>query len=256
MEAVHVIDRSFVLLPGVGARTERSFWSQGIENWHQLVGADRIEGVSARRLKELKEFSEKVIDLISSGRGRELGALLPERERWRLLGDWNDWCASMDAEAVRSGGSFIPVVVSLRRGFRGTETFVRGDDLCWRALDERLIGVDFLVTFNGSSFDLPMLESNGFRLTCPVHIDLRRYCPRARLRGGLKEIERQIGIRRPRELEFATSEQVSYLWRLWERHGNRNALDLLIRYNRQDADSLLQIAEHVYDRLAEEAMRA
>lgn len=242
------------MLPGVGVRKERSMWDQGISSWQQLRDSDRIAGVSARRLDEFKEASRKIMEMRIADRAKEIGMLLPSRERWRLLGSWNDSYAALDVEAVRSNGSFVPVVISLRRGCRKPRTFVRGDDLSWRTLKEHLSGVDFLVTFNGSSFDLPLLEDSGFSVGDPLHLDLRRYCHRARLGGGLKDIERRLGISRSRELEFSTSEQVSYLWKAWERRGSKNALDLLIKYNQQDVDSLPQLAGRIYRRLAEEAL--
>jgi hypothetical protein len=249
-----VIERSFVMLPGVGVRKERSMWDQGISSWQQLLGARRITGISARRLDELKEISRTIVKLRSAERAKEIGVLLPSRERWRLLGTWDDSYAALDVEAVRSNGSYVPVVISLKRGCRRPKTFVRGDDLSWRTLKEHLSGVDFLVTFNGSSFDLPLLEDSGYSVGDQLHLDLRGYCHRARLRGGLKDIERHLGISRSRELEFSTSEQVSYLWKAWERRGSKNALDLLIKYNQQDVDSLPQLAGCIYRRLAEEAL--
>lgn len=242
------------MLPGVGVRKESSMWDQGISSWQQLLGARRIAGISARHLDELKEASRRIIELCSDERAKEIGVLLPPRERWRLLGTWDDSYAALDVEAVRSNGSFVPVVISLKRGCRGPRTFVRGDDLSWRTLKEHLSGIDFLVTFNGSSFDLPLLEDSGYSVGDPLHLDLRRYCHRARLHGGLKDIERRLGISRSRELEFSTSEQVSYLWKAWERGGSKNALDLLIKYNQQDVNSLPQLAGCIYRRMAEEAL--
>jgi uncharacterized protein len=250
-----VIERSFVMLPGVGVRKERSMWDQGISSWQKLLGAERIAGISARRLDELKEASRGIMEMRSAERAKDVGALLPPRERWRLLGAWDDSFAALDVEAVRSGASFVPVIVSLKRGRQNPRTLVRGDDLSWRTLKEHLSDIDFLVTFNGSSFDLPLLKGNGYDIDAPLHLDLRGYCRRARLPGGLKEIERRIGIGRSRELEFSTSEQVSYLWRAWENSGNKNALDLLIRYNQQDVDSLPHLAGCIYRRLTEATVR-
>ena len=42
------------------------------------------------------------------------------------------------------------------------------------------------------------------------------------------------------------------LWKLWERHGDRDALDILTEYNRADTVNLETIADIIYERLVRE----
>lgn len=254
MRTIGVLDRSFVMLPGVGPRTERALWKQGIDDWGAFLRSEKVRGISDKRLRLLKGYAEVICNLDERGMLRELSGFLPVDERWRLLRSWDSRFAAIDIEVVRSGRRFKPVVVSVIRGSEPCRTFVSGDDLGWRRIGDALRGVDFIVTFNGSSFDLPVLADNGFPVEEHLQIDLRGCSSRAGLRGGLKQIEHLLGIERPREMEFSTSEQVSYLWRLWEGRGNKNALDLLIRYNRQDAASLITLAEFVYERLSRQSL--
>lgn len=254
MQTASVLERSFVMLPGVGRRTERSLWQQGISNWDAFLEAQNVRGMSIGRFQSLMGQARMLRDLEAEGRLRELGALLPSGERWRLLRFWDSRFAAMDIEVVRAGRGIRPVMVSLLRGRQDCVTLIRGDDLNWRNLGRLLSGVDFLVTFNGSSFDLPVLIDNGFPAQGPMQIDLRRYSARSGLTGGLKRIEVELGIRRSRELEFSTSGQVSYLWRLWEERGSKNALDLLISYNRYDTITLVRLAEEIYLRLSRVAI--
>jgi uncharacterized protein YprB with RNaseH-like and TPR domain len=135
-------------------------------------------------------------------------------------------------------------------------TLVRGRDLTQAAIGEALEGVNMLVTFNGSSFDLPMIE-HEFPFSVPrvPHYDLRHVCPKAGYHGGLKSVEQQIGISRPQELEYVTGEQAVYLWHLWNRKGNRNALNLLTRYNAEDVKNLEPLAEIVYQIMKKKMLR-
>lgn len=245
-----MIERSFVMLPGIGLRTERSLWMQGIDDWSALLRTERVRGISGGRLRSLKSDAALMCDLQKRGRLGELSEHLPPGERWRLLHHWDGRFAAIDIEVAGEGREVRPVMMSVIRGFDDCRTFVSGDDLSWRSVGDSLRGVDFIVTYNGSSFDLPVLARNGFPVDGHVHIDLRRYAARAGLPGGLKRIEPALGIHRPREVEFSTSEQVSYLWRLWEERGSKNALDLLTRYNQQDAATLVKLSEYIYDRLS------
>lgn len=52
-----------------------------------------------------------------------------------------------------------------------------------------------MITFNGGPFDLPFIRRQfpGIKLP-PAHIDLRFFLRQLGLRGGLKAIERRLGL--------------------------------------------------------------
>lgn len=58
-----------------------------------------------------------------------------------------------------------------------------------------------------------------------------------------------MGIERDRRVEYMTGQDAVYLWRLWEREGKRNALDLLMEYNMEDCKNLKALAGFAYDSL-------
>ena len=53
-----------------------------------------------------------------------------------------------------------------------------------------------------------------------------------------------------------TGEDAVYLWRLWERKGNRNALQLLIEYNAEDCRNLRTLADYVYSGLKKQVFES
>ena len=53
---------------------------------------------------------------------------------------------------------------------------------------------------NGATFDVPFLQTAFPRFKPLAHLDLRYPLRRLGLTGGLKEIERTAGIKRPRHL--------------------------------------------------------
>ena len=83
------------------------------------------------------------------------------------------------------------------------------------------------------------------------HVDLKHTLRRLGHTGGLKRIERELGIERDRRGEYMTGEDAVYLWRLWERRGKKNALDLLIEYNSEDCRNLKTLANYTYRNLRE-----
>ena len=100
-----------------------------------------------------------------------------------------------------------------------------------------------ILTFNGSSFDIPRIL-NTFHipnLDC-AHIDLRWIAYHKGLRGGLKQISRQLGIRRPFDIETLSGDEAIYLWDDWSRMGDKDALSLLKRYCAADVLLLYLLA--------------
>lgn len=131
-------------------------------------------------------------------------------------------------------------VVGISRGGRldrRVEQLVSPDISAYRIM-QMLKGVQVVYTFGGSNFDLPFLKRhygidgrNGFR-----HRDLRYECRRRNLCGGLKTVERQLGICRVRP-DVDGREAVRLWWR-YRNHYDYAALQLLLDYNREDVLNL------------------
>ena len=111
-----------------------------------------------------------------------------------------------------------------------------------------------IVTFFGSGFDIPMIKRAFPR--CPIdqiHLDLCPALKRLGYRGGLKKIERQIGIQREDEADGLNGMDAIRLWREFQ-HGNSASLDRLIAYNREDVVNLEVLAQIAYDGLKDQLL--
>jgi uncharacterized protein YprB with RNaseH-like and TPR domain len=64
-------------------------------------------------------------------------------------------------------------------------------------------------------------------------------------RGGLKAIERAMGIERSGETKGLTGRDAVRLWAQYMR-GSDSALDTLLAYNREDVVNLEKLMEHAY----------
>ncbi|MBR4697844.1 MAG: ribonuclease H-like domain-containing protein, partial [Candidatus Methanomethylophilaceae archaeon] len=62
-------------------------------------------------------------------------------------------------------------------------------------------------------------------------------------------LEIEMGITREDEIEGVDGAMAVRLWHQWERHQDKDALDILIEYNRADTVDLETIAERIYKRL-------
>jgi hypothetical protein len=82
------------------------------------------------------------------------------------------------------------------------------------------------------------------------HFDLCYGARRVGLKGGLKRLEEIIGVARDHEVSGMDGYHAVLLWQEWLR-GKSKALDLLVRYNREDTVNLLPLAERIYRMLRE-----
>lgn len=244
-----MIRNTFLILPSVGKGKERNLWKSGVRDWDEFRSERKVKGISAERKVGMDRQLDQADEFLDREMTDYFCKILPTVEHWRLYDRFRKDTAFLDIETDgRSSYANVTVVGIYRNG--NTTTLVRGQDLSAASLTEALEGVKLLVTFNGSSFDLPILGYH-FPLAVPrvPHFDLRHACRRVGLTGGLKSVEKQMGMCRAREIEYVTGEEAVYLWRAWERSGSKNALKLLKRYNEEDTVNLEPIADRVYGTL-------
>jgi hypothetical protein len=244
-----VIRRTFLILPSIGGATERRLWREGVLDWDCFLDSGSIGGISKARKQSLDRHLSTAREFLERGETAYFSRLLPSREHWRLLRAAGDEIAYLDIETDGLGQGAVTTVVGVHKSGEDT-TLVRGRDLSKESIARSLEGVKLIVTYNGSTFDLPMIEREfPFAVPKVPHFDLRHGCSRLGYTGGLKSVERQLGIARDKDLEYMTGEQAVWLWHAWERTGSENALRTLLRYNMEDVKNLVPIARIAYDGL-------
>ena len=120
-----------------------------------------------------------------------------------------------------------------------------GSDVSDVNLLDALQGVNSLYTYNGSRFDLPFLEHHlriNLTGTCR-HRDLMYDCWQNNLFGGLKRVERQLGI--PRKLTEINGFDAVRLWWRYVNDYDKEALATLLEYNREDVINLKALKERL-----------
>lgn len=244
-----VLERSFVLLDRVGERTERRIWDQGVHTWDDFLENGSVAPFSAKRKEIADQILVEAKDAVTRGATDFFAHRMPNRDVWRLYPSFKEDVVFLDIETTGLSRRAAVTVVGLARGGK-FRALVRGQDLTRQELEAELEEARMIVTFNGASFDLPMLRSHfqAKGLDLP-HLDLRHLARRVGLSGGLKRIERQLGLERDREFAMMTGQDAVHLWHLWSRSRNQKALDLLLMYNEADVVNMREVADIVCDQV-------
>lgn len=244
------IENSFVPVDGVGEQTERALWAGGVTCWGEFDRSSASAvGIGSRRANRIETFIENGHRRLEDGDLDYFFESMPSRCGWRCYENVREETCFLDIETTGLDRRRHEVTtVSLHCGGE-TTTLVAGRDLSTESLNSAIDDAAMLVTFNGRQFDVPFLETNlDLSLDLP-HVDLRYPCSRIGLTGGLKAIERSVGIHRDRP-DLSGRDAVD----LWHRHcrGEQGALETLIEYNRADTVNLQTLMDLVSERLHHE----
>jgi uncharacterized protein YprB with RNaseH-like and TPR domain len=243
-----VIESSFCFLPHIGAKTEQALWHQGISSWPLFVAESVIEGIGRARKASYDYEILQAMEHHAGGDARYFGVVLPPRDHWRLYEWLRARTVYLDIETDALGRITVVGLYS-RMGMR---SFVRGESLDGRTLSDELRQYGLLVTFCGTTFDLPMLLNQfpDLPLDQP-HIDLCSIGRRLGHEGGLKAIERRLGIKRPSEIQGLNGSDAVRLWNCWRHRRDRDARARLLAYNEADCVNLEPLADAFYCRMVQ-----
>ncbi|HSB32663.1 MAG TPA: ribonuclease H-like domain-containing protein [Candidatus Sulfobium mesophilum] len=245
-----MIKNTFCILDGIGEKLEKRLWRERILTWENFTGADELLGFS----RERKDFLDDCLmqDAVQLGADNAVyfSRRIRRREHWRLFDFFKDSAVCLDIETnglQPNSGGFV-TVVGLYDGY-DYKSLVRGENLSSESLQKELSRYKCLVTFYGSAFDVPFVlrSFSGVKFDMP-HFDLCFAAKRLGMKGGLKKLEHELDIVRDESVHGLDGYDAVKLWE-YAKKGSRDAMDTLIRYNREDTVNLMQIASIFYERL-------
>lgn len=229
-----MLNHTFIHLPGIDSATEESLWARGVTTW------DALEQDEAGRERLVREAVDESRERLAARDAGYFATLMPSHESWRLYPEFWHETAFLDIETTGLGGDAYTTVCGVldRSGF---SAFCRGDEL--DLLVDYLEQFRLIVTFNGRSFDVPFLrrELGQGLLRKAGHMDLMHVLRRLGLKGGLKRIEKALGVGRPSALSTLDGRDAVTLWAM-SQEGEQEALDTLVRYNAEDVLVLPRLA--------------
>jgi uncharacterized protein len=245
-----MIQNSFIFLEKVKRGIEENLWQQGINSWDSFLSNNKINGLNSTRKKY---YDRKILEArkhLYSFNSTYFKDILPQSEYYRLYDHFKEDAVFLDIETTGLSAKYHDItVIGLFDGIN-TKTMIKNINLDYKALKEELQKYKLIVTFNGASFDIPFINKTypGLLPNIP-NFDLKVATNRLNLKGGLKKIERKLGIKRRKIVTEFNSGDALTLWRMYKTTGNDYYLNLLIEYNEEDIINLKTIADYCVGKL-------
>ena len=236
-----MLRNTFIHLPGVGTYREQMLWKQGILDWDGFLAAVDSGLLRQGVYESAVLHVQQSISAIATGDAGFFYDRLPRRESWRLYPEFGDRAVFLDIETtgLSPHDSEVTVIGALAGG--RLALFVNGVNL--DQFPEYIAQFPLLVTFNGSQFDVPFLRAHFHRAPLDqAHIDLRFPLASLGYRGGLKAIERSLGLTRDAAIQGVDGFEAVHLWNRY-RQGDRQALRKLVLYNLTDVVNMVELVE-------------
>ena len=245
-----MLERTFIHIPGIGPKTEQALWSRGIHRWRDFLDRQKpvFSPAKDRLIRGELEASLAHRDDIGFFNDR-----LPPGEMWRVFNRFRHRAVYLDIETSGYDQWTNDItVIGLYDGKR-VQTFVNGKNI--DAFEAAIARYDLVITFNGACFDLPFIKRSFPGISLPKgHIDLRFVLKKLGLEGGLKNIEREMGITRGNEIEGVDGFEAVRLWQQYQ-WGDEKALSTLIKYNSADIVNLEPLMKLAYEEMKSKIFR-
>jgi hypothetical protein len=246
-----MVESTFQLAAGIGPGRERRLWQSGIARWQDFPSSPEV-ALSARADRTLRAAIEDAAEALARRDADRLASLLPSGEHWRLFATFGEGATYLDIETSDDVVGFAGISAIGMLGPDGPRLLLAGRDL--ERFPELARGWPMLVTFNGLSFDVPILRRAFPEWEPPgCHVDLRHVLARLGQHGGLKAIERRLeslSLQRPAHLAGLGGWDTGWLYRRG-RDGDRAALRRFAEYNLYDVINLRTLMAWAYNEMVE-----
>ncbi len=243
-----MLTQTFCHIQGIGRETERHLWSQGCRAWSQYLADPRAYEINGAAREVVLRELEASMEALERREHQYFRKALGQSEVWRAWPAFRESVCYLDIETDGGRRQQDVTIIGLYDG-ASFECLVKGRDL--ESFADLISGYSMIVTFCGAMFDVPILQKRFKHVTFDhLHLDLHPTLRKVGYRGGLKKIEKQLGIERSAETSGLTGLDAVYLWRDYLR-GDERALARLIAYNREDVVNLERLTEICYERLTE-----
>lgn len=237
-----MLQHTFCHIPGIGPTTEKKLWAVGVSDWGKFIIPSPIK-LSGATLASAPTILDESLTALKTHDPHYFTKELASNEKWRLFSTFRDQTAYLDIETDGLAEDAQITTIALYDGIE-IYHYINGHNLDNFIRDLNKYKV--IITYSGTSFDIPVIE-NFFKTKLPqAHIDLRYVLSSLGFTGGLKSCEKQLGLDRGK-LDGVDGYFAVVLWRAYKYQGDQAALKTLVAYNIEDTVNLELLMVKAYN---------
>jgi hypothetical protein len=238
-----MLKATFCCFRGIGESAEQRLWQAGVHNWHSALKWPRPV-FSAGKWAALKEGIAEANAAYDAGLFDYFLNRLTGVEKVRVVPDVVGSIGYLDIETDGLGKLARITTIAIHCEER-TQVFVRDRD--FSDFLPAVSACKLLITYNGATFDLPLLRRE-FQIDLSIpHLDLMPVLRAMGCRGGLKAVERTLGVERHYSSGIDGKEAIEQ-WNRYEMYQEQEALRKLMLYNAEDTLVLKELLSIAYAR--------
>lgn len=239
-----MLKKTFCHVDGISITTEKILWEKEIVSWEVFL--EKFESIDFLPQNQIEKIRSELFFSEENLRKKNLDYFrnkLVEKEHWRLL----EFAKVAYVDIETTGLSKYSDIITMIGIYDGEEPHIYIKDINLEDAIGKLKEFDIIVTFNGKMFDIPFMEYQLREKIDTIHLDLRFMLKEFGLAGGLKNIERKLGINREEDVAQIDGREAVRLWRRYQK-GDSHALELLKRYNQEDIVNLKKLLQFYLDK--------
>ncbi len=235
-----MLEQTFCHVQGITPAFEQLLWQNGVKHWDDfLANVDQLPMLPKTKLAKIHSELPASKQALQRKDLSYFKATLPPKEQWRLASLGKIGYVDIETTGLSRWSDQITVL-----GIYDGKTpflYVNGKNL--HEAKAKLQEFDIVVTFNGKQFDMPFIEHHFACTYDVVHLDLRYMLKELGYHGGLKKIERELGLVRDASVQHVDGFEAVRLWHRYQR-GHQESLQKLLKYNEEDVVNLQALLKH------------
>jgi uncharacterized protein len=242
-----MLKSTFLHIPGINEKTELKLWENKINSWKSFIDNHEKLDLNYKTKELIYKYS-----LISEEKYNNkdycfFSENLPFNNHWRAYNDFSVCFLDIETTGLSKNYNQITTIGI----YDGTTSKVLVNGIDMHKFPEEISKYGLIVTFNGKTFDIPFIEHKFKMKLNHMHVDLRYLLKKFGYSGGLKRIEKEIGICRNDEIGSVDGYEAVRLWKRYKA-GDNNALKKLVEYNKADIENLKILMDFAFDKSKKE----